>query len=295
MAANDIKGADIAAKINASIIQTLEDMKTAYEAKKASGGADWAAPKLAILRVGENKDDLRYEKGIIRRFTELGLRCEVFAYPADIGHSDFVTAVKRANDDNDISGILIFRPLPSQINDRAITEIINPAKDVDGISPVNMAKVFSADSSGFAPCTAVACVSVLDHAGIAIEGAKIVVAGRSLVVGKPLSMLLLNRNATVTICHSRTKNLPAVCREAEILVSCIGRAKMLGADCVNPGAVVIDVGINFDENGKLCGDMDYEAVAPIAGAITPVPGGVGSVTTSVLAGNLVKAAAQARA
>ena len=290
MAANDIKGADISAKINASLTQALGGMKAAYES--ASPGSGWEAPKLAILRVGENMDDLRYEKGIIRRFTELGLRSEVFAYPADIGHDDFVAAVERANGGDDIDGILIFRPLPAQIDDRAITEVINPAKDVDGISPVNMAKVFSADPSGFAPCTAVACVSVLDHAGIAIEGAKIVVAGRSLVVGKPLSMLLLNRHATVTICHSRTKDLPAVCREAEILVSCIGRAKMLGADCVGPGAVVIDVGINFDENGKLCGDMDYEAVAPIAGQITPVPGGVGSVTTSVLASNLVKAASQ---
>jgi len=276
-----IKGADVAASINASIKLSLEEMKLA------------SAPKLAIFRVGSQPDDLRYEKGIIKRFSDLGLRSEVFEFPGDIDNDSFAAAVKRANTDDDISGILIFRPLPAQINDRGITEIINPAKDIDGISPINMAKVFSADPTGFAPCTAVAVIATLDHAGIKIEGSEVTVVGRSLVVGKPLSMLLLNRNATVTICHSRTRDLPAVCGKAQILVSCIGRAKMLNADYAPPGAVVIDVGINFDENGKLCGDVDYDAVAPLVGSITPVPGGVGSVTTSILASNLVKAASQA--
>ncbi|MDR0468925.1 MAG: bifunctional 5,10-methylenetetrahydrofolate dehydrogenase/5,10-methenyltetrahydrofolate cyclohydrolase [Peptococcaceae bacterium] len=259
--------------------------------KTESGVSEtWVAPKLAILRAGERPDDLAYEKGVVKRFADIGLNTEVYAFPEDVSQEDFVAALRKVNADPDIHGILLFRPLPVQIDDKLAADIIEPAKDVDGISPLNMAKVFTGDQSGFAPCTAAAVVAILDHAGIGLRGKRVTIVGRSLVVGKPLSMLLLGRDATVTLCHSKTLDLPGVCREADILVACAGQRKMLGADCVKPSAIVIDVGINVDEDGNLCGDVDFEAVLPLASAITPVPGGVGSVTTSVLAQHLIWAA-----
>ena len=247
-------------------------------------------PKLTIIRVGENPDDISYEKGATKKLTSFGLEVESKVFPGDISDEAFKREFAAINADASVDGILMLRPLPKQINEQDIEKMIDPAKDLDGISPVNIAKVFSGDTSGFAPCTAEAVVCMLKMNDIALSGKRVAVVGRSMVVGRPLSMLLLHENATVTICHSRTANLPEVCREADILTACVGKAAMINHTYVKKDAVVIDVGINVDENGKLCGDVDFADLEGTASAATPVPGGVGGVTTAVLAQHLVRAA-----
>ena len=194
------------------------------------------------------------------------------------------------NYDKTVHGCLMFRPLPSFIDEKAMCNALAPAKDVDGISLASLASVFTDASDGFPPCTAAACVEMLDHYDVPLVGKHVVVVGRSLVVGKPVSMMLLRRNASVTICHSRTENLPAICREADIVICATGRARAYGAEFFSPGQTVLDVGINFDTHGKLCGDVNFDEVEPIVGAITPVPGGIGTVTTSVTMAHTVAAA-----
>ena len=238
-------------------------------------------PKLVIVRVGEREDDVAYEKGALKRFAGVEALAEVVALPADISQEEFDKVIVRLNEDNEVHGILVFRPLPKQLSDDRLKELINPLKDVDGISMINSAKVFAGDGSGFAPCTAQAVMEILEHYGIDLTGKRVVVVGRSLVVGRPLSMLLLKKNATITICHTRTKDIAAECSRADILVACAGSASMIKKEYTHPGQIVIDVGINFVD-GVMCGDVDYETVAENVAAITPVPGGVGTVTTSVL-------------
>lgn len=247
-------------------------------------------PKLAIVRVGENPDDMSYERGAMKKLESFGLRVQSFVYPADISDEAFQQAFAEINGDPDVTGILLLRPLPKQICEKDIERMIDPAKDLDGISPTNIAKVFAGDDTGFAPCTAEAVIQVLKANDIAITGKRVTVVGRSMVVGKPLSMLLLKENATVTICHTRTRQLKETCRNGEILVAAAGRAKMLDGEYVGPDAIVIDVGINVDADGKLCGDVDFDSIQDIASMATPVPGGVGAVTTAVLARHLVQAA-----
>ena len=196
----------------------------------------------------------------------------------------------KINENPDIDGILLLRPLPKQINEKDIEHMINPRKDLDGISPENIARVFAGDDTGFAPCTAEAVVEVLKANDIPLTGKRVAIVGRSMVVGRPLSMLMLKENATVTICHTRTENLPETCKSAQILVAAAGRARMLDASYVGKDAVVVDVGINVDEDGKLCGDVDFDSLEGTASMATPVPGGVGAVTTAVLARHLVLAA-----
>ena len=194
------------------------------------------------------------------------------------------------NQDEDVDGILVQLPLPGQIREQAVIEAIAPEKDVDGITSQSMAGIFSGTHTGFPPCTPQGCVELLRHYHIPMKGKRAVVLGRSLVVGKPLSMLLLEENATVTICHSRTENLAQVCREADILIAAVGKREMVTADFVRPGQAVIDVGIHVKEDGSLCGDVDFEAVKEIAGAISPVPGGAGTMTAAVLAKHTIEAA-----
>ena len=272
-----LKGAEVSAKIKEEVQAALEKCKG-------------AAPKLAIIRVGENPDDMSYERGATKKMENFGLRVQSYVYPADITDADFKVEFTKINEDPDVTGILMLSPLPKQICEKDIEVMIDPAKDLDGISPVNIAKVFEGDDSGFAPCTAEAVIEVLKAAEIPMTGKRVTIVGRSMVVGKPLSMLMVKENATVTICHTRTKDLAGTCRNAEILVAAAGRAKMLNGDYVAQDAVVIDVGINVDENGKLCGDVDYDTIQDKAQAATPVPGGVGAVTTAVLAKHLVRAA-----
>ena len=276
-----LKGAPVSAKIKEEVCKKRDLL----------GGA---VPKLGIIRVGERPDDLSYERGALKRMEKFGLEAEVFAFPEKISHEEFERKFLEVNRNPAIDGILLLRPLPRQINEQRITQLIDPEKDLDGISPVNAAKVFSGDDTGFAPCTAEAVIEVLKAYDIPISGKRAVVVGRSMVVGRPLAMLLLKENATVTICHTRTKNLPEVCREGEILIAAAGRAKMLDASFAGRDAVVIDVGINVDEEGNLCGDVDYLSLEGTAAMATPVPGGVGAVTTAVLAKHLVRAAESKR-
>lgn len=247
-------------------------------------------PKLAIVRVGENPDDMSYERGATKKLKSFGLDVASYVFPQDISDEDFKKAFKDINEDDEVTGILLLRPLPRTINEKDIENMIDPKKDLDGISPINIAKVFAGDTSGFSPCTAEAVIEVLKTYDIELTGKRVTVVGRSMVVGKPVSMLLLKENATVTMTHTRTADLKKTCSDAEIVIAAAGRAKMLNSDYCGQDAVMIDVGINVDENGKLCGDVDYATLDGKASAATPVPGGVGTVTTAVLAKHLIKAA-----
>ena len=276
-----MKGSEVASAMKEELLREVE--------KLAQKGI---VPELAIVRVGARPDDLAYERGAIKKMGGMGIHCKVIELPESISQADFEKEFSAVNSNPDIHGILLFRPLPKQLNEDAVRSMINPKKDIDCMSPVNIAKVFSGDESGFAPCTAEAVMEVLAHYAIDVRGKRVTVVGRSMVVGKPLSMLLLKKNATVTICHTKTINLEEICRNAEILVAAAGKAAMITADFVSENAVVVDVGINVDSDGKLCGDVDFDTVAPRTASITPVPGGVGAVTSSVLAKHIVRAASQ---
>ena len=243
-----------------------------------------------LRRVGERPDDCSYERGAVKKMDKVGVRCTTYTFDADIDNETFQAEFDKINENPDIDGILMLRPLPKQLDEKQIENKIDPRKDLDGISPLNLAKVYVGDESGYAPCTAEAVIEMLDYAGIDIKGKRVTVVGRSLVIGKPVSMLLMKRNATVTVCHTKTVDMEGTCKNAEILVAAAGSARMIKKDYVAEGAIVVDVGINVDEEGNLCGDVDFDAITDIAAIATPVPGGVGSVTTSVLAKHLVKAA-----
>ncbi len=247
-------------------------------------------PCLGIVRVGERPDDLAYEKSAVKRIESLGMAVRKFTFAEDVTDAEFKEEFRHINNDPGVDGILMFSPLPKNIDEKKVLSIMNPEKDIDGLSLTNQALVYSGGPGGFAPCTAEAVIRMIDFAGIDLTGKKVTVVGRGKVIGKPVSMLLIGRNATVTLCHSKTKDLREECRAADILVVAMGRARMIDASYVSEGAVVIDVGINVDEEGNLCGDTDYESVSKVASLITPVPRGVGSVTTTVLAQHLLRAA-----
>lgn len=272
-----LKGADVVTAMNTRMKEELTQFLSPL-------------PHLAIVRIGERPDDLSYERGAKKRMETIGLRCSIFSYPDTITDAEFKKEFASINSDCDIDGILLLRPLPKQIDEKAIESFIDPKKDVDGISPINMAKIFAGDHTGFAPCTAEAVMEMLDYAQIPLTGKRVTLVGRSLVVGKPLAMLLIQKNCTVTICHTKTVDLSATCKNAEILIACAGRAKMINHSYIGSQAIVVDVGINFDENQKLCGDVDFESISSLASLATPVPGGVGTVTTSVLAKHVIQAA-----
>jgi methylenetetrahydrofolate dehydrogenase (NADP+)/methenyltetrahydrofolate cyclohydrolase len=267
-----------------------EELSKKVETIKAKG----IIPKLGIIRVGARPDDLFYEGGAKKTCESIGMAYEVFEYPADIAQDSFEKAVTKVSTNKEINGILMFAPLPKQLNEKKIRNLIPVEKDVDCMTIGSAAKVYTDDPTGFPPCTPTACMDILKFYNIPLKGKKAVVLGRSQVVGKPVAMLLLREHATVTICHSRTDNLPAVCADADILVAAVGRAKMVKSNFVKPGQVVIDVGINEDPDnpGKYCGDVDYAEVEPIVAKITPVPGGVGSVTTVVLCKQTIQACEQ---
>ncbi len=246
-------------------------------------------PKLAIMRVGAKDEDIAYERGALNRAKKLGIKTDVRELPIDVTEEKFIKELEALNEDKNIHGILILRPLPGHLNEDIIKEKILPWKDIDCFNPINEAKLLRGDKTGFTPCTAMAVVEMLKYYGVDIQGKNVVVLGRSMVVGKPVMLLLLNENATVTICHSKTKNIDRISKKADILVAAIGRKKFVGQDYLGSNAVVIDVGINVDEEGNLCGDVDFEIAVEKVSMITPVPGGVGSVTTSILAKHLVKA------
>ncbi len=247
-------------------------------------------PTLAIVRVGERPDDLTYERSAMKRADACGIAVKQFVLPADASTDDVLAAVATVNSDDSIHGCLLFRPLPEGIDEQTVCNALDPAKDIDGITRGSLATLLAGTGEGFAPCTAAACIDILDHYGINPQGKKAVVLGRSLVIGKPVALMLLARNATVTVCHSRTQDLASAVRDADIVVCATGRARAYGADLFAPGQTVLDVGINFDDEGNLCGDADFDAVESVVSAITPVPRGVGSVTTVAMLRNVVIAA-----
>jgi methylenetetrahydrofolate dehydrogenase (NADP+)/methenyltetrahydrofolate cyclohydrolase len=249
-------------------------------------------PKLAVVRVGEREDDLSYERGLLKRFDAVGALVESVVFPVDVTQEELEAGIKRLNEDDKVHGILVFRPLPKHLDEEVIKEMVTPMKDVDCMGSANTAHVFAQDGKGHAPCTPQAVIEMLDFYGYDLTGKKAVVVGRSMVVGKPLAQMLLKKNATVTICHTRTADLRAEVKAADFVFACAGVAKMLDASYISEGQVVIDVGINVMD-GKLCGDVDYESVSEIAAAATPVPGGVGTVTTSVLLKHVLVSAMQA--
>ncbi len=258
-----------------SIVESLAPEVAALKAKGK-------VPTLAVIRVGAREDDLAYERGLTKRFESAECAVKKIELPEDVTQEMLDAAVASADADPAVDGILMFRPLPKTLTDKNVLNTISAVKDVDGMGKANMADIFSGAGEGHAPCTAQAVIEMLKFHGIEMKGKKVTVVGRSLVIGKPVAMLLLKENATVKVCHTKTEDLKAECQWADIVVACAGVAKMLNADYFRAGQTVIDVGMNVDEEGKLCGDVDFASVSEIVDAITPVPRGVGSVTTSVL-------------
>lgn len=252
------------------------------------------APTLAIVRVGERPDDLSYERAALKRAEKVGVKVRRVVLPATCSQTDVIAAVEDINADDGVHGCLIFRPLPASIDEDAVAAALDPAKDVDGMTAGSLFGIFAGRKVGYAPCTAEAAIELLERSHIKLAGANVCVIGRSLVIGKPVSFMLQARNATVTMCHTRTRDLAAHCREADIIVVAAGKPGLLGASCVREGQTVVDVGINWDEAaGKLVGDVAFDEVEPVVANITPVPGGIGSVTTSILMKHVVEAAERA--
>jgi methylenetetrahydrofolate dehydrogenase (NADP+)/methenyltetrahydrofolate cyclohydrolase len=246
-------------------------------------------PKLAIVRVGQEEADMAYERAAIKRMESIGILWDSIELPRNISEAELISKINELNEDKNVNGILLFNPLPNHLDSKKVGESINPLKDVDSLNPINLAKVMYRDENAFAPCTPTAAMEILDYYGVEVEGKHAVVLGRSTVVGKPVSMLLLNRHATVTICHSKTPNIEEIAKLADILLLAIGAPNFADINFVKEGAVVVDIGINVDDSGNLCGDVNMDSVIENVDLITPVPGGVGSVTTAVLAKHVVKA------
>ena len=271
-----LKGADAARALTEQLHEQAEELK--------KNGTE---PCLAILRVGAREDDLSYERGALKRCEKVGITVRQVVLPEDAGQQELMDNIRSLNEDERVHGVLMFRPLPKQFDDRTVRAALAPEKDIDGITDGSLAGVFTNTDLGYAPCTAQACLEILKHYNVPLSGKRAVVVGRSLVVGKPAAMMLDRENATVTICHSRTLG-----READVRVVAMGSRGPIGVDCLREGQVVVDVGIHLNDEGKLCGDVRFAEAEPVVDAITPVPGGVGTVTTSVLVGHVVQAAAK---
>ncbi|MCI9627747.1 MAG: bifunctional 5,10-methylenetetrahydrofolate dehydrogenase/5,10-methenyltetrahydrofolate cyclohydrolase [Eggerthellaceae bacterium] len=267
------------------------DIKTRVDDLKSRG----IEPTLAVLRVGERSDDVAYESSILKSANLLGINVNVFAEQGSITTDELISIVDDINEDESIHGCLIFRPLPEDIDEVKVCNRLASEKDIDCCGAESLAGVFMDLPEGFAPATATACIEMLAHNDVALSGAKVVVVGRSLVIGKPVAMLALKENATVVLCHSKTSDLAGVMRDADVVICATGKAKMFHAQYFSPGQVVLDVGMNVDSHGLLCGDVDTDDVVDVVRAITPVPGGIGGVTTAVLLRNVVDAAERAEA
>ena len=276
-----LKGAPVAAALTETIKNKVLELKN-----------KGITSNMAVLRVGNREDDIAYERGVLKRCETIGIKVTHILLDEDASKEDVLNEIKRINEDDNIQGCLMFRPLPDKETEEEACKLLSPKKDLDCMTQGSLATVFSGFGEGHAPCTAEAVMELLKFYGYDLTGKKVTVIGRSLVIGKPVSMMLLKENATVTMCHTRTVDLPKVCKEADILVVAAGKAGVVDDTFVSPGQVVIDVGINVNDEGKLCGDVDFEKVEPIVSAITPVPAGVGSVTTAVLAGHLLRGASR---
>ena len=274
-----LKGAPVVAAMNERNAALCEQLK-----------AKGIPPTLAVVRVGEREDDLSYERGVMTRCGKVGVAVKQFVLPADATQEQLLRILDEVNTDDGIHGCLLFRPLPKQFDDRTVRAALRPEKDIDGITDGSLAGVFTNTALGYPPCTAQACLEILKYYDIPLSGKRAVGVGGSLVVGKPAAMMLDRENATVTICNSRTQNLPALCKEADVVVVAMGKRGFIGADCLREGQTVVDVGIHLNDEGKLRGEVRFAEAEPVVDAITPVPGGVGTVTTSVLVGHVVEAA-----
>ncbi len=275
---NLIDGKKISAQVKEQVAQEVADLS----AKGIQVG-------LAVVIVGDDPASRIYVNNKKKACEVCGIRSYEYALPGSTSEEELLELVDKLNHDPAVNGILVQLPLPKQISEQKVIAAISPEKDVDAFHAVNVGKIMIGDFD-FLPCTPAGCLELIDSTGVSIEGKRCVVIGRSNIVGKPMAMLLLHRNGTVTICHSRTQGLKEICREADILVAAVGKANFVTADMVKEGAVVIDVGMNRLENGKLCGDVDFEAVQEKAGWITPVPGGVGPMTIATLMRNTLSAA-----
>lgn len=276
--ATRIDGKAVAAKIRAQVAQDVEALK-----------ARGICPGMAVVLVGDDPASKIYVNNKKKACAETGIYSEEHLLPAETTQEELLALIEKLNADEKIHGILVQSPLPKHLDEKLVVEHIDPRKDVDAFHAYNVGKIMIGDFT-FLPCTPAGVIELIRSTGVPIEGKNCVVVGRSNIVGKPMAMLLLHNNGTVTICHSRTKNLAEICRGADILVAAVGKPKFITADMVKPGAIVIDVGMDRDENGKLCGDVDFDAVEPIASYITPVPGGVGPMTIAMLMKNAVRAA-----
>ena len=275
-----LKGAPVAAALS-------EKMAADVAALKEQG----VTPTLAILRVGQRDDDLSYERGAMKRCEKVGVAVKNVVLPADVDSDTFFATLEDLNEDDSVHGILMFRPLPRQLDGEKARKLLSPAKDVDGCTDGSLAGVFTNTALGFPPCTARAAMEILKYYGVELKGKRVAVIGRSLVIGRPVAMMLMHANATVTICHTRTVDVPSITRDADILIAASGQMESVGAEYLREGQTVIDVGISWNEaKQKLCGDVRFEEAEPVVAALTPVPGGVGSVTTAVLCKHVVEAA-----
>lgn len=273
-----LKGSEVSKGIKFQITNTIKELEN-----------NGKFPQLGIVRLGNDPSDISYERSIIKNCDSLGIKTKIVELDKSICTDDLINTIEELNNDNLISGILVFRPLPKQIDDEKIRISIDPSKDVDCMHPLNLEKIFEGDMSGYAPCTPKAAMEILLHNNIPLEGKNVVVINRSMVVGKPLAMMLLEKNATVTICHSRTQNLYEITRKADIVMTALGKAKLLDDKYFNENSIVIDIGVSLDKDGKISGDVDMNKVNDMIDMITPVPGGVGSVTTSILLKQVVDA------
>ena len=278
-----LSGKEVTAAINASLFE-----------RSAALLADGIRPCLAIVRLGQEPGDIAYERGAMKRAEAVGVTVRHFVLPRTASQEELLAVIREINEDTSVHGALLLRPFPVQIDDRTVRNALRAEKDMDGITDASLAGVFTNTPCGYAPCTAEACMAVLDHYGIDPAGMRTTVIGRSLVIGKPIAMMLLRRNATVTICHTRTKDMAREIRRAELVIAAAGQPKMVTADMLKDGQILIDVGVNVDEEGNLCGDADYEAAGHLDLSITPVPGGVGTVTSSVLMRHVIEAAESLR-
>ncbi len=275
---NLINGKEVAAKVKNDVRGDAEYLSDCFGVK----------PGLAVILVGDDPASAVYVKNKTKDCAEVGFESFEHILPASTTQEELMALVKQLNADKKVHGILCQLPLPKHLNEREIINAIDPKKDVDAFHPENVGRIMIGDYD-FLPCTPAGVMELIHSAGISVSGKKCTVIGRSNIVGKPMAMLLLHENGTVTVCHSKTRNLAEECKDADILVAAVGRAKLITADMVKEGAVVIDVGMNRDENGKLCGDVDFESVKDKAGFITPVPGGVGPMTRAMLMKNTLTA------
>ncbi len=277
-----LKGKPAADEIRDDILRSVEECRL----------SGMPLPSLAILRVGNRPDDIAYENRIIKNCTKLGIQADVTALDENVNTGKVINALNELNKDSSVHGILVFRPLTKDIDDEAVRTAILPEKDIDCMSPVNLAKVFEGCERVLPPCTPEAVICILKHYGYGLSGKNVAIVNRSMVLGKPLSMLFLRENATVTMCHSRTRDLPEVTSGADIVVSGIGRGRFFGPEYFSSKSVVVDAGINVDNDNKLCGDVCFDEVSEMVSAITPVPGGVGTVTSMLLLQHVVRAMKQ---